>query len=43
MSRAVDRLPVSLLPLRLGVAIVMVAWSIDKLLRDLDTLWTVGR
>jgi putative oxidoreductase len=27
------RLPVSLLLLRLGVAIVMLAWSIDKLLR----------
>ena len=33
MSTAADRLPVSLLMLRIGVAIVMLAWTIDKLVR----------
>lgn len=33
MAKVSDRLPVSLLLLRLGVAVVMLAWSIDKLLR----------
>lgn len=32
-SRAAARLPVALLALRVGVAIVMIAWSVDKLLR----------
>lgn len=33
MVNVQDRLPVSLLLLRLGIAIVMLAWSVDKLLR----------
>ncbi|HKK02670.1 MAG TPA: hypothetical protein VKA17_01980 [Gammaproteobacteria bacterium] len=32
-GRAAARLPVALLALRIGVAIVMIAWSVDKLLR----------
>ncbi|MFU8896648.1 MAG: hypothetical protein ACNA8J_09700 [Gammaproteobacteria bacterium] len=33
MPTTVNRLPVALLLLRVGVAIVMLAWSIDKLVR----------
>jgi len=33
MNPAARRLPVSLLALRIGIAIVMLVWSVDKLLR----------
>ncbi|MDZ7768295.1 MAG: hypothetical protein U5K38_04140 [Woeseiaceae bacterium] len=33
MTTITKRLPVSLLTLRIGIAIVMLVWSVDKLLR----------